>query len=76
MPKTPKQRPIRADITPEMDADLDKLVGLYKLRGDQERGDRSKVVRYAVEKLINEMRAEIEKAEAAAKVPAAPRKPR
>ena len=80
--KTTEPVHLRADITPELDEQIDLAVALMKLRGNKELSDRSKLIRRAVEQYLEGLRADIDRLRAEAQnpttAPAAPasRKPR
>ena len=67
----PSKTHIRADIPPELDEKIEKAVALMKFRGDKELGDRSKLIRKAVEDYLATLEADIARMEAAAKEPPA-----
>lgn len=67
-PKTEKAA-IRADIPTEMDDEIERAVALMKLRGDKALDNRSKLIRYFVERGLAELAPEIEAAQAAVRKP-------
>lgn len=64
-PKADGKPAIRADISEEMDDEIEKAVALMKLRGDKDRDNRSKLIRSFVEKGLKELAADVAEAEAA-----------
>lgn len=66
---------IRADITAELDDQIDKAVALMKFRGDKERSDRSKLIRKVLEEYVATLETDIARMEAVAKEQAPPAPP-
>ena len=65
--KPPPKAALRADCTPEMDKQIEDAVAILCLRG--ERTDKSKFIRDAVEKRLQELAPIIERAQQAVRTP-------
>lgn len=73
-PETEDKPAIRADISSEMNEEIEKAVALMKLRGDKDRNNRSKLIRSFVEEGLKKLAPEIAEAEAAIRKPRKPAK--